>query len=265
MACCSLLDITRSSIKKAGQDACEPSDVLVRALLLAKIAENEGEGDSIDEAKTTFEKKILSESRTNGAKETGRAYIYTESRILCALVDSSAAHIRQVMGNLCSVVVGQHNLFSFAKVLSVYKIPPSQSKDSFRDYQTKLVTKSAQEQEQKRQEQEKRRHSTFEEHAQDSSQNIEEDGASETSSSFEDEEEKEEDQRGIARATCIETCVGLNSDMLAKKSRVGPMNHDLDSLLRSEFIPTVEEYLKLFASKNLIMNRDDDFIFPVVS
>ena len=48
---CSLLDITRSSIKKAGQDACEPSDVLVRALLLAKIAENEGEGDSIDEAK----------------------------------------------------------------------------------------------------------------------------------------------------------------------------------------------------------------------
>ena len=78
-------------------------------------------------------------------------------------------------------------------------------------------------------------------------------------------EEKEEDQRGIARAACIETCVRLGSDMLKKKSRVGPMNFDFDSLLQSEFIPTLEEYLKLFASKRLILNRDDDFIFPIVS
>jgi hypothetical protein len=131
-----------------------------------------------------------------------------------------------------------------------------------------VVTKSAQEQEQKRQEEEKQQILIVEEQAEDLSRNIEEDEASEISSSFEEgeeKEEKEEDQRGIARAACIETCVRLGSDMLKKKSRVGPMNFDFDSLLQSEFIPTIEEYLKLFASKRLILNRDDDFIFPIVS
>lgn len=263
-----ILDIARKCVKKAGLDAYEPSDVPVRALLLVKIGKNEGERDNIEHAKTTFEKKILSESRINSAKETGRTYIYTESRILCALVDSSAVQIRNIMENLCRVVVGQPGLFCFARVLSVYKIPPSQSKDCFRDYQTKVVTKSAQEQEQKRQEEEKQQILIVEEQAEDSSRNIEEDEASEISSSFEEgeeKEEKEEDQRGIARAACIETCVRLGSDMLKKKSRVGPMNFDFDSLLQSEFIPTLEEYLKLFASKRLILNRDDDFIFPIVS
>ena len=154
------------------------------------------------------------------------------------------------------------------KSLSVYKIPPSQSKDCFRDYQTKVVTKSAQEQEQKRQEEEKEQILIVGEQAEDLSRNIEEDEASEISSSFEEgeeKEEKEEDQREIARAACIETCVRLGSDMLKKKSRVDPMNFDFDSLLQSEFIPTIEEYLKLFASKRLILNRDDDFIFPIVS
>ena len=263
-----ILDIARKCIKKAGLDAYEPSDVPVRALLLVKIGKNEGERDNIEHAKTTFEKKILSESRINSVKETGRTYIYTESRILCALVDSSAVQIRNIMEILCRVVVGQPGLFCLARVLSVYKIPPSQSKDCFRDYQTKVVTKSAQEQEQKRQEEVKQQILIVEEQAEDLSRNIEEDEASEILSSFEEgeeKEEKEEDKRGIARATCIETCVRLGSDMLKKKSRVGPMNFDFDSLLQSEFIPTTEEYLKLFASKRLILNRDDDFIFPIVS
>tara|TARA_B100000405_G_scaffold493_1_gene482 strand:+ start:274 stop:1065 length:792 start_codon:yes stop_codon:yes gene_type:complete len=260
----SLLDVVHKSIKKAGFDAYEPSDVPFRALILAKIAENEEKGDSMDNVKTVFENKILFESRMNGAKETGRAFIYTESRILCALVDSSAIHIRNILSRMeefCRVSGGQ-NIFYFARVLSIHKIPPCQSKDSFRDYQTKVVTKFAQEQEQKRQEQEEQQ-AIVEEQAQNLSMNIEEDEASETSSL--DEEEKEEDQKGVARATCIETCVGLISDILAKKSRIGPMNYDFDSLLESEFIPTLEGYLNLFESKCTILNRDDDFIFPLVS
>ena len=260
----SLLDVVHKSIKNAGFDAYEPSDVPFRALILAKIAENEEKGDSMDNVKTVFENKILFESRMNGAKETGRAFIYTESRILCALVDSSAIHIRNILSRMeefCRVSGGQ-NIFYFARVLSIHKIPPCQSKDSFRDYQTKVVTKFAQEQEQKRQEQEEQQ-LIVEEQAQNLSMNIEEDEASETSSL--DEEEKKEDQKGVARATCIETCVGLISDILAKKSRIGPMNYDFDSLLESEFIPTIEGYLNLFESKCTILNRDDDFIFPLVS
>ena len=92
-----------------------------RALILAKIAENEEKGD-MDNVKTVFENKI-SESRMNGAKETGRAFIYTESRILCALVDSSAIHIRNIfsrMEEFCRVSGGQ-NIFYFARVLSIHK------------------------------------------------------------------------------------------------------------------------------------------------
>ena len=63
----SLLDVVHKSIKKAGFDAYEPSDVPFRALILAKIAENEEKGD-MDNVKTVFENKILSESRMNGAK-----------------------------------------------------------------------------------------------------------------------------------------------------------------------------------------------------
>ena len=57
-----ILDIARKCIKKAGSDAYEPSDVPVRALQLVKIGKNEGERDNIEHAKTTFEKKILSET-----------------------------------------------------------------------------------------------------------------------------------------------------------------------------------------------------------
>ena len=71
----SLLDVVHKSIKNAGFDAYEPSDVPFRALILAKIAENEEKGDSMDNVKTVFENKILFESRMNGAKETGRAFI----------------------------------------------------------------------------------------------------------------------------------------------------------------------------------------------
>ena len=121
------------------------------------------------------------------------------------------------MENLCCVVVGQPGLFCFARVLSVYKIPPSQSKDSFRDYQTKVVTKSAQEEEQKRQEEEKQQILIVEEQAEDLSRNIEEDEASEISSSFERRRKEEKGRPKRDReAACIETCVRLGSDMLKK-------------------------------------------------
>ena len=263
-----LLNIVQKDMKKRELVNHEPSDVPIRVLLLAKISDNTEE--SIENVKETFDEKILSHSRINGSRETGRAFYYTESpRLICALIESSTGHVRNFLSRL-EEFVGEGAMFSLSKILSVQKILNLDG--HFRDYQSKVVTnKSSQEQEHQQQEQEVEevRFAGENEQCNEEEERGDGDDRSESPSTenFNDDDDEggKQDER-VTRATMIDTCVNLTRDLLKIKSKEEPPSvYDFESLLRSEFsgAPTIEEYLNMFANERLILTRDDDRLFPI--